>query len=175
MLAVSQERSMKAIGRTCTVPNNDVSKLAYFLKCGTVYCGVDIIVDELVDFHNVHRLPRSRQDAIFQLAYSDCDDDALIGTTIFPVEDGHSLLKGSNNEFYEIEQVSSLLAADSSALIAGQHTEVAKIMVCNRNWLKKFYYDPINNNSNRIRRIMEDKENSEAVDALANLFAAIMS
>jgi hypothetical protein len=83
------------------------------------------------------------------------------------------LLKGNRNEFYEISQVSSLLAADSSALIAGQYTEVAEIMVCNKAWLVDNYYNPINRNSKRIKRIMNKP--SKDVDALANLFAALLS
>lgn len=175
MLAIGKEHKIKATGTAVTVPSYDVCKLSYFLNCGTLGCGIDIIVDELVDYKNAHRLPRSRQDAIFKLAYDDFDDDALIGKTIFPLPSGHSLLNGTSNEFYSIEEVSSLLAVDSSALIAGQHSEVTKIMVCNKRWLEQNYYNPINSNSSRVRRIMQESAKSEAADELATLLQALCS
>lgn len=49
MLAIGQQHKLKATGKVCTVPSYDVCKLSYFLRCGTLSCGVDIIVDELVD------------------------------------------------------------------------------------------------------------------------------
>lgn len=173
MLAIGQERNIKATGKRVTVPSNDVCRLSYFLRCGTLSCGMDIIVDELVDYQKAHYLPRSRQDAIFKLAYDDFDDDALLGKTIFPLPNGHHLLNGFSNEFYSIEEVSSLLAVGSSALIAGKHTEVTKIMVCSKSWLEEFYYDPINNNSNRVRRIMQASAKSQAADELVTLLQAL--
>ena len=173
MLAIGKQQKVKATGKRATIPPNDVSRLSYFLNCGTVGCGIDIIVDDLVDYKNVHRLSSSKQDAIFELAYDDFDDDTLLGKTIFPVPDGHSLLNGYNNEFYEIEEVSSLLAVDSSALIAGQQTEVTKIMVCNKRWLEDYYYNPINRNSSRIRRIMKASQEKKAAAELSNLLALL--
>lgn len=143
-------------------------------RCGTVYCGVDIIVDELVHYQKAHRLPRARQDAIFKLAYKDFDDETMLGKTIFPVEDGHSLLKGFDNMFYKVEQVSSVIAASSTALIAGQQTQVAKIMLCNKKWLMNNYYNPINRNKSRIQRILRSQSVSDGVDALTKLLAQAM-
>ncbi len=79
---VSEKMGMKATGTRCTVPDHDVCRLSYYLKCGTVGCGLDIIVDELLDFKNAHKLPRARQDAIFKLAYDDIlaiHENILIG------------------------------------------------------------------------------------------------
>ena len=83
-LAGKQEHNMKARGTKATVPNYDVCKLSYFMMCGTVGCGIDIIVDELVEYSKAHLLPEARQDSIFKLAYADFDDDALVGKTNFP-------------------------------------------------------------------------------------------
>ena len=174
MLAIGQQHKLTATGSSCTVPSHDVCKLSYFLHCGTVGCGIDIIVDDLLDYEAAHRLSKVRQDAIFKLAYSDYDDDALLGKTIFPVEDGHPLLKGSTNKFYSLEEVSSLIAVGSSKmLIAGQQTTVAKIMVCTKGWLTRYYDNPINKNSSRIRRIMNQSQDDDNGELLSTLLALL--
>lgn len=147
----TEETGLKATGTSVTVPNHDVCRLSYYLKCGTVSCGLDIIVDELLDFKNAHKLPRARQDAIFRLAYNDFDLETLANVTIF-LDDEHDMLpKNTSNEFYEVSKVSNILAVQEDAIIGGKQTQVRKIMVCDTDWLETYYLKPLQNNPSRIR------------------------
>jgi hypothetical protein len=146
----SEKMGMKATGTVCTIPDRDVCRLSYYLKCGTVCCGLDIIVDELLDFKNAHKLPRARQDAIFKLAYDVFDLETLVNTTIFIDDDNDLLPRGTNNEFYEVSKVSNILAVQENILIGGEQKQVHKIMVCNKTWLEKFYINPLKNNLSRV-------------------------
>ena len=82
-----------------TVPNYDVCHLSYFLWCRTVNCGLDIIVNDLLDYKNAHKLPAACQDAIFKLAYKDFGLEMLANATIFLDTENAILLKGKDNEF----------------------------------------------------------------------------
>ena len=145
---------MKAFGKRTFVPDYDVCRLSYYLYCGTTSCGLDIIVDELVDYKNAHRLPQARQDSIFKLAFTDFDLETLANTTIF-LDDKHKLLpRNLANEFYEVEKIKNVLAIQKEAIIGGQQRQVRKIMVCSENWLTKCYVDPIKRNEQRLRRIL---------------------
>ena len=174
MFAAERECNFKRNGQSTTVPSYDVARLSYFLCCGTKYCGVDIIVDDLVEYKTAHRLPSSRQDSIFKLAYQDFDDDTLLNKTIHVVPVGHRLLpQGSSNTFYDIEQVTSVIAVDSSALLAGKQTKVTKIMVCSREWMNTYYYEPLRRNVDRLRRIVAAQQ-SARVDALTDALRGLL-
>ena len=163
------EIGVKATGETCHVPNRDVCKLSYYLRCATVTCGLDIIVDDLLDFKNAHLLPSAKQDAIFKFAYDDFDRQTMTNVTIFEDFDRDYLKDGRNNEFYELSQVQSLLAVQEEAIIGGKHTQVRKIMVFDRKWIEKNYEGPIRRNMDRIRRIM----GSSVCPAIAGLIEAL--
>lgn len=160
---ITEEMGMRATGTTTTVPNHDVCRLSYYLRCGTVSCGLDIIVDELLDYKNAHKLPRARQDAIFKLAYDDFDLETLVNTTIF-IDDENALLpRNRSNEFYQISKVSNILAVQENVLIGGEHKQVRKIMVCSTKWLEKYYVNPLQNNLSRCRD-----------DDISSLFSALV-
>lgn len=156
-LIAQSETNVKATGKFVTVPDSDVNKLSYYLRCGTISCGLDIVVDELLDFQHVHKLSSDRQDAIFMLAFDTFDLETLGNKTIFLDDDNEILPHNTNNEFYELEQVQTCMAVQESVMIAGQQKQVHKIMICNKKWLMKFYVEPLQRNESRIRRIMAAK------------------
>jgi len=166
---ITEKMGMKATGTYTTIPDHDVCRLSYYLRCGTVSCGLDIIVDELLDYKKAHELPRVRQDAIFRLAYDDFDLDTLVNTTIFIDDENDLLPRGTNNEFYEVSKVSNILAVQEDILIGGEHRQVRKIMVCNKRWLEKFYVNPLQNN---LERIKPDADNISLGGLLGALLVA---
>jgi hypothetical protein len=177
-IVAQDETTMKVTGTTTFVPNRDVNKLSYYLQCGTVSCGVDIIKDDLLDYQNVHKLSSDRQDAIFMLAYDAFDLDTLVNKTIFLDDDNDILPRNATNKFCKLERVQTCLAVQESVMIAGQETEVHQIMVCDRRWIKNYYTEPIQRNMSRIRRIMAGNKPEEpprsAVDDIALAIARLL-
>eukprot|EP00178_Gracilaria_changii_P021601 TRINITY_DN640_c0_g1_i1.p1 TRINITY_DN640_c0_g1~~TRINITY_DN640_c0_g1_i1.p1 ORF type:complete len:491 (+),score=64.54 TRINITY_DN640_c0_g1_i1:208-1680(+) len=141
-IAASQEHSIRASGTQASVPDHDVCRLSYYLCCCTLYCGVDIIVDDLLDFKNAHKLPKPRQNAIFELAEEKFSASEMIDKTIFLDSTGE--LCGENgNIFLELKKVTNVLAVSSSALIGGNHTQITKVMVFRPEWLEQNYNEPL--------------------------------
>ncbi|KAI2489218.1 Mindbomb E3 ubiquitin protein ligase 2 [Fragilaria crotonensis] len=170
----SEETGLKATGVSVTVPDYDVCRLSYYLKCGTVSCGLDVIVDELVDFKNAHKLPKARQDAIFRLAYDDFDLEKLANVTIFLDDENQLLPKGTRNEFYDVSTVSNILAIQENAIIGGKHKEIRKIMVCDKDWLEKYYVKPLQNNSGRLSRILSGGTSTSEIANISALLGALV-
>lgn len=163
-IATSQEHSVRAVGTEVTVPNYDVCRLSYYLNCCTLGCGVDIIVDDLVDFRNAHTLPQHRQDAIYELATDEFKISEVLDKTIFLDEEG-DLCEDRDNEFLELKQVTNILAISSSATLGGKQVQVTKVMVFRPRWLKRNYYEPLNRRQGRtaisksvqvLARLLED-------------------
>ena len=169
-----EKTSFKQTGRRVTFPQNDVNRLSYYLYCVTVSLGMDIIKDDLVDFRQAHRLPRSRQDAVFELAVGDFRPEHFIDKLIFHDEKGE-LCGTSNNEFYEVTKVQSMLAIQSSVLIGGERRQVTKIMVFKRSWIEQHYVNPIQRNKERIQRITKaSSQGGDAGELLAGLLLGLL-
>lgn len=147
----SKETEVRKTGQRVGVPPHDVCRLSYYLRSSTLSCGVDIIVDDLVDFKNAHKLPSSRIDAIFELAVTSFKVDNLLNKTIFEDDDG-SLCGDSDNEFLEITRVTSILSVQSQVLLGGKVSNVSKIMFFKPVWLKRNYYEPLQRNRARLVR-----------------------
>ncbi|KAI0562830.1 ubiquitin ligase protein MIB2 [Gracilaria domingensis] len=142
-LATSQERSMRASNvREVVVPNHDVCRLSFYLRSCTLSCGIDIIVDELVDYKNVHKLPQARQEAVFELAAEPFSASEMLDKTIFLDESGQ-LCGNKENMFFEIKKVTNVLAVSSSALLGGKQVQISTIMVFKPVWLEKYYLKPL--------------------------------
>jgi len=148
-----QETELKKFGSPVEVnERHDECRLSYYLNCIEKGCGLDNIRDKtLLDHKNAHRLPRERKDAIFQLACGFYSLENVIDKVVFCDPDNKLLTRGKSNEFYEVKNITNILAVDSEALIAGRQTQVRKIMVCNENWLNKFYREPIRRYQARAR------------------------
>ena len=65
------------------------------------------------------------------------------------------------NNFLELEQVNTVLAVQRNVVLGGR-----------KGWLMRYYYDPINRNSDRLRRILGG--NRLTADDLANLLIQTM-
>jgi Zinc finger, ZZ type len=145
-----QETGYEDVGTTCTVPNNDIARVMYYLHCVTVGCDMDVLQDDLVDYKHYYRLSKSRADGVFLAAYTYSPDE-LIGKTLF--RDGtNEFTENKSNAFLKVTEATSILAVQESVLVAGKQTKVAKVMVYTDEWLKTYYIDPMERNVDRIQR-----------------------
>ena len=137
--------SVLAYGSETLVPDHDVCRLAYYLKCCIVGCGINLDVDHrLVEYQGAHRLPSHLQQRIVQLAFHELRLESLINRA-FILDDAHLLLPhGTLNTFYEFKTASSLFSVlnQASTIIAGQQIRVHKVMLCTLKWMKEYYIDP---------------------------------
>lgn len=145
-------RTYEDTGTSCAVPNNDVAKVSYYLHCVTVGCGLDIIVDDLVDYENVHKLSQARQDSIFEVAYSYSPKE-MVGKTIFSDSD-QSFTSEKSNVFLKITECTSVVAVTSSIVLGGKETEIKKVMLYTDSWLASYWAEPMKRNVYRIERAM---------------------
>jgi len=166
---LQREHELEATGSKTSIPPYDVCRLSYYLNCIDRGCGVDVIRDKkLLDYKNARHLPRDRQDTIFQLAYGELGLEEVLDKVIF-LDDEHQLLPhGDSNEFYKVKSITSVLSVDSEALIAGQQTEVTKIMVCTEDWLDRHYFEPLRRNRSRARPA-QDSDSEDLAGLLALL------
>lgn len=145
------------VGTTCSVPNTDVAKVSYYLNCCTLACGVDVIMDDLVDYKNVHKLPQARQDCIFEIAYEQYSPEEMIGKTIFPDPDG-AFTSRKRNAFLKITECTAVLAVTTSAVIGGEEKEIKTVMVFDDDWIKSNWKDPMTRNTHRIQRALAKRK-----------------
>ena len=66
--------------------------------------------------------------------------DKLIGNVLFPARDNDI---ESNNEFLEINAVSTKLVVAQSLLVGGQQRRVRKIMLFKKRWIENNYIKPL--------------------------------
>lgn len=137
-------QSVVAYGSETLVPNHDICRLSYYLKCCTVGCGADLILNRhLIDYQNAHHLPLEFQEAIVRLAFNDLCLDTLINK-FFILDDQYILIpRGTLNTFYEFKTVSEFFSIDPFAVLSGgRQMKIHKVMLCTLKWLKEYYIDP---------------------------------
>ena len=135
--------SVLAYGSETLVPDFDICRLSYYLKCCTVGCGIDSFLNiQLIDYQHAHCLPVSMQETIVQLAFHDFNIENLLNRT-FILDEQHLLLpRGTLNTFYAFKTVSAFFSVDRLAVIAGQRIQVLKIMLCTLKWMREYYIGP---------------------------------
>ena len=139
---------VQAIGRTVTVPDNDIARLMYYLSC------VDTVIrhdqtDRLSDYENYYRLTKAEEDLLLQLVLL-FNPKIFINAGIFIVD--QSLLPyNMDNEFYQITDQRIGIHVNQEIIIGGKSVKVLKIMACNLSWLNRNYINPIENLTNRAR------------------------
>jgi hypothetical protein len=136
-------QSVVAYGSETLVPNHDICRLSYYLKCCTVGCGVDMFLNmQLIDYQNAHRLPFEYQEAIVRLVFNDLCLDTLINR-FFIIDDQHILIpRGTLNTFYEFKTASAFFSIDRFAVLSGRQIQIHRVMLCTLKWLKEYYIDP---------------------------------
>lgn len=146
------EMNLKDVGRTAIVPNDDVARLMYYLHCVTVGCGMDILVDDLVNYSKYYKLSTSRQDSVFKMAF-EFSPDEFEDKTMHIDEN----ITGSHlNKFYEVSAALNLVAVQRNMLLAGTAKQASKVMFCKK-WLDTYYFEPMLRNRTRVLRAIGSK------------------
>ena len=128
------------------VPHEDIAKLMYYLHC--IGCVLQYDINSIfLDYKNYYRLTEKEKEAVVYLAKL-FDPKLLIDAKIF-ILDSNLLIGELDNEFYKITDEKLRVHANEEITIGGKLVRVLKIMACNMLWLKKNYYDPIENIDNR--------------------------
>lgn len=128
---------------SANVPQYAICQLSYFIRCATKDCNVDILENRYYDYHRAHLLSREDQAYILLLATTLLSLEVLSDVTVFVDDDNNVLPRGAMNKWYQVEQVSHLLAVQSNVALLGKETKVTKILICNSSWLRKFYVEPL--------------------------------
>ena len=139
---------VQAIGRTVTVPNDDIARLMYYLSC------VDTVIrhdqtDRLSDYEHYYRLTQAEEDLLLKLVVI-FNPKIFINAGIFIV-DQNLLPYNMDNEFYQITDQRIGIHVNQEIIIGGKSVKVLKIMACNSAWLNRNYINPIENIANRAK------------------------
>lgn len=136
-------QSVCAYGSETLVPNNDLCRLSYYLKCCAVGCGINIGIDDaLLDYMNAHHLSTEQQEQILRYSFSDLSLVNLMNRA-FILDDQHILLpQGTLNTFFEFKTASTFFSIDTFTIATGQQVYVHKVMLCTLKWMREYYIDP---------------------------------
>ena len=137
-------QNVLAYGAETYVPDHDICRLSYYLKCCTIGCGIDIFANlPLIDYQVAHLLHETLQDVIVRLALEVFKLDSLLNKA-FILDENHVLLPlGTLNTFYKFELASNFFSIDPITVVAGQRVEVHKVMLCTAKWMREYYILPL--------------------------------
>lgn len=138
---------IKNEGQTVTVPNNDFARLKYYLSCVAGTLEVREQLSEYIDYSNYTFLSLADKKTIVTLCYLFSPDE-LINKCWFHSED-----IDSNNEFFEIGIAQTKVLLTQNVMVGSQNRRVAKVMFFKRNWLERFYIEPVKGAIREIQRI----------------------
>ncbi len=129
------------IGVTANVPNNDVARLMYYMQCvcTSINCNDDPGIQRFTNYANWACLTKIDQAALV-VACGAFSPDVLNNRVFFQSD---ALCGDSTNEFYTINQVRHQVAAAESIIIAGRVRVVNNIMTYTMQWMKTYYFDPM--------------------------------
>jgi hypothetical protein len=133
-----------AYGSETHVPDNDVCRLSYYVKCCVVGCGIQIPLadDALLNYMTADMLPTHLQELIKRIALQELSLDRLLNSAII-LDEHHTLLPfGTLNTFYEFKTASTYFTIDSLSVGSGRQEYVHKVMLCNFKWLQEYYINP---------------------------------
>lgn len=146
----SREVGVREFGRVVEVADNPKAKLMYYLDCVATALQLDRNdVRRLRDYSKHDQLTEEETDVLLTLVLLFSPDE-LIGKVFFNSDE---LCDNAMNKFYELNQVTSLLAVSQSVLVGGKQTRVAKIMAFREYWLHESYIQPIKHYESRLLRM----------------------
>ena len=121
----------------------------YYLNCVAVVLKLeDPNLRRLTNYQNYYSLTDAEIDALLALVILFSPDE-LLGKVFFLSED----CGGRNNQFFELNAVSHMLAVSDNILIGGETKRVAKVMFFQRSWLDKHYFTPLRSFQGRLQRM----------------------
>lgn len=136
-------QSVCAYGSETLVPNNDICRLSYYLKCCAVGCGINVGIDDaLLDYMNAHHLSTEQQEEILRFSFTDLNLVNLLNRAFILDEDHVLLPQGTLNTFFEFKTASTFFSIDSFTVATGQQVSVHKVMLCTLKWMKEYFIEP---------------------------------
>eukprot|EP01017_Pseudomicrothorax_dubius_P025305 TRINITY_DN2716_c0_g1_i1.p1 TRINITY_DN2716_c0_g1~~TRINITY_DN2716_c0_g1_i1.p1 ORF type:complete len:318 (-),score=57.73 TRINITY_DN2716_c0_g1_i1:51-1004(-) len=171
-MGISEEKDygIKATGSRAAIPDDDHARLMYYLNSISSCLPGLGLPPEMMDYSKYLFL-NDEAKMVIEMTALLLSPDALCGKAIFQVEDGHPVLKGFRNNFYELTETSTLrcLAANSreGVFFKGQNVEVRKFMVFSNQWLDANYIAPIarillkRQLEKELRQLMIGNQNNE--------------
>ena len=144
-------------GSSTIVPDNDIAKLMYYLDCVCAVIQLDTI-RKYTDYEKYYYLHTIDENAVIQMALM-ANPKILILGGVFVMNDD-LIPYDKNNQFYQITDEKIGIHANKNIIIGGKSTKILKIMACNKSWLMKFYFNPIENLNHRIKSKYESEYSS---------------
>jgi len=144
-------------GSSTTVPDNDIAKLMYYLDCVCAVIQLDTI-GKYTDYKNYYYLNTIDENAVIEMALMANPKILIIGG-VFVMNDD-LIPYDKSNQFYQITDEKIGIHVNQNIIIGGKSTKVLKIMACNKSWLMRNYFDPIENLNHRIKSKYESEYSS---------------
>lgn len=147
--ARQREIEIRQTGREVTIPNASMARLMYYLHSVNVITDFGI-PNELTNYNNYNSLSFDQENQVLALAI-------LLNPDVF-IEKGiminsSSLCGNYNNQFYEITDRRTAVAATRQFVIAGKTVHTLKIMAFEMCWMRNYFTDPISYYERRISAI----------------------
>jgi hypothetical protein len=152
---------VRETGTTASVPDNDVARCMYYLKC---VCSVidceDVNILRYTKYQNYWILSNDDIEIVYKLCLALSPDE--FEDKVFFQSD--AMCGSSGNNFFEISQVRNRLGVVGSILIAGRTRQVTSIMTYKMSWMRTNYFGPMGRLADRFnpeRRLMRALQQSD--------------
>ena len=143
-------------GEYAYVPYDDLAKLMYYLNC--VFTVLQINEDKkFIDFKHYMDLTQEEQKHVFFLAVL-FSPDILIEKGVF-LENPDLLDYGDNNKFLKLTDERIGIHVDQEIFVGERYVKVLEVMVCNKKWLNRNYYEPKERTKNLLKYKKYGSEN----------------
>ena len=132
--------SVERIGVQVQVPNTNLARLMYYLKC--IFTVIQYYEsNKLSDYQNYYYLTEDEKKTVLALATL-FDPKIFLEAKIFVLDNG--LLTGNfGNEFFQITDEKVGVHVNQEIMIGGRSVKVLKIMAVKASWLQNTYYNPL--------------------------------
>ena len=144
----NQSLDVKKSENATSVPKNNLARLMYYLDC--VYAVIDVDFSmKLTDYSSYDRLSKEEEDLVLSLA-TKFTPYIMLENYVFFVDSKYDL-NSSSNDFYNLTDNNIKIRPYSQVMIGEVSRKVFKVMVCSKNWLEDYYYEPMKKYSSGYR------------------------
>ena len=130
---------VKDITTEVIVPGNPKAKLMYYLECISVVLNTDKL-NRYTNYSQYYIIPDSEIPDIVAFARI-FNPEEMLKLGIFILKDYIDL----GNKFLEITDETMGIHANQEFVIGGIVVRVLKIMLCTKDWIQTYYYEPVVN------------------------------